>query len=202
MTIVNLKANIDPSYYRLLSAQDRGRIAETFEARRPSVAERLAAGKALREQVPRTSHAIYETSPSRPDPIGILEKQAVDRIARLIPVRYARMLASPFAFLRGSAAVMADDLSRTPITGLSVAACGDMHVANFGVYASAERNLVFAINDFDEVHPGPWEWDLKRLAASAAVAARFMGGDKAAAAEAAAACVAELPPGGCAATPR
>ena len=137
MTIVNLKANIDPSYYRLLSAQDRGRIAETFEARRPSVAERLAAGKALREQVPRTSHAIYETSPSRPDPIGILEKQAVERIARLIPVRYARMLASPFAFLRGSAAVMVDDLSRTPITGLSVAACGDMHVANFGVYASA-----------------------------------------------------------------
>ena len=190
MTIVNLKANIDPSYYRLLSGQDRGRIAETFEARRPSVAERLVAGKALREQVPRSSHATYEASPSRPDPIGILEQQAVDRIARLIPVRYARMLASPFAFLRGSAAVMADDLSRTPVTGLSVAACGDMHVANFGVYASAERNLVFAINDFDEVHPGPWEWDLKRLAASAAVAARFMGSDKAGAAEAAAACVA------------
>ena len=97
------------------------------------------------------------------------------------------MLASPFAFLRGSATVMADDLSRTPVTGVAVAACGDMHIANFGVYASAERNLVFAINDFDEVHPGPWEWDLKRLAASAAVAARFMGGDKAEAAEAAAA---------------
>jgi len=189
VTIVNLKANIDPSYYRLLSAQDRGRIAETFEARRPSVAERLAAGKALREQVPRSRHATYETSASRPDPIGVLEKQAVDRIARLIPVRYARMLASPFAFLRGSAAVMADDLSRTPTTGLAVAACGDMHVANFGVYASAERNLVFAINDFDEVHPGPWEWDLKRLAVSAAVAVRFMSGDKAEAAEAAAACV-------------
>ncbi|TAJ25856.1 MAG: DUF2252 domain-containing protein, partial [Reyranella sp.] len=95
-----------------------------------------------------------------------------------LPIWFARMLASPFAFLRGSAAVMAGDLSRTPSTGMGVAACGDMHVANFGVFASAERNLIFAINDFDEVHPGPWEWDLKRLAASAAVAVRFMGGDK------------------------
>ena len=112
------------------------------------------------------------------------------------------MLASPFAFLRGSAAVMADDLSRTPVTGLSVAACGDMHVANFGVYASAERNLVFAINDFDEVHPGPWEWDLKRLAASAAVVARFMGGDKAEAAEAARGVRALATASACAATPR
>ena len=99
------------------------------------------------------------------------------------------MLASPFAFLRGSAAVMASDLSRTPLTGLAVAACGDMHVSNFGVYASAERTLVFAINDFDEVHPGPWEWDVKRLAASAAVAARFMGGDDDEARDAARACV-------------
>ena len=116
MTIVDLKANIDPSYYRLLSGQDRGRIAETFQAKRPSVAARLAAGKALREQVPRSSHATYETSAGRPDPIGILEKQAVDRIARLIPVRYARMLASPFAFLRGSAAVMAT-ICPTPLPG-------------------------------------------------------------------------------------
>ena len=104
---------------------------------------------------------------------------------KLVPVRFARMLASPFAFLRGSAAVMAADLSDTPVTGMFVNACGDMHVSNFGVFASAERNLVFAINDFDEVHPGPWEWDLKRLAASAAVAARFMGGDKDKAADAA-----------------
>ena len=188
MTVVNLRANIDPSYYRMLSGQERGRLAEAFEARRPSVGERLAAGKALREIVPRSSHAAYAKA-GRPDPIAILERQAAERIQRLIPVRYARMLASPFAFLRGSAAVMADDLSRTPVTGLPVAACGDMHVANFGVYASAERNLVFAINDFDEVHPGPWEWDLKRLAASAAVAGRFMGASKAEATEAAAACV-------------
>jgi uncharacterized protein (DUF2252 family) len=188
VAVIELKANIDPSYYRLLSAQERGRLADVFQAKRPSVAERLAAGKALRERVPRTSHAAYEPD-GRPDPIAILEKQNAERVQKLVPVRYARMLASPFAFLRGSAAVMADDLARTPVTGLAVAACGDMHVANFGVYASAERNLVFAINDFDEVHPGPWEWDLKRLAASAAVAARFMGGDKAEAAEAAAACV-------------
>jgi uncharacterized protein (DUF2252 family) len=188
VAVIDLRANIDPSYYRLLSGQERGHLAEVFRAKRPSVAERLAAGKALRERVPRTGHATYEPD-GRPDSIAILEKQNAGRIQKLVPVRYARMLASPFAFLRGSAAVMADDLSRTPVTGLSVAACGDMHVANFGVYASAERNLVFAINDFDEVHPGPWEWDLKRLAASAAVAARFMGGDKAEAAEAAAACV-------------
>ena len=189
MTVANLKANIDPSYYRLMFAREHGQVAETFEQRRPSVGERLAAGKALRKTVPRASHAAYVRGSDRPDPVDILAKQGVDRIQRLIPVRYARMLASPFAFLRGSAAVMANDLSRTPVTGLAVAACGDMHVANFGVYASAERNLVFAINDFDEVHPGPWEWDLKRLAASAAVAARFMGAGKAEAAEAAAACV-------------
>jgi uncharacterized protein (DUF2252 family) len=188
VTVVDLRANIDPSYYRLLTGRERGDLAEVFQAKRPSVAERLAAGKALREKVPRTSHATYE-SDGRPDPIAILEKQNAERVQKLVPVRYARMLASPFTFLRGSAAVMTDDLSRTPVTGLSVAACGDMHVANFGAYASAERNLVFAINDFDEVHPGPWEWDLKRLAASAFVAARFMGGDKAEAAEAAAACV-------------
>lgn len=190
MTVVELKGNIDPSYYRLLYGHERRQLADMFQARRPSVEERLAAGKALREKVPRTAHAAYDNAADRPDPIDILEHQNAGRVQKLVPVRYARMLASPFAFLRGSAAVMASDLTRTPLTGVAVGACGDMHVSNFGVYASAERNLVFAINDFDEVHPGPWEWDLKRLAASAAVAVRFMGGDKAAAADAAAACVA------------
>lgn len=189
MNVVRLRGNIDPSYYRLLLGHEKGALADTFEAERPSVAERLAAGKAVREKVPRSAHAAYDMPSNRSDPIDILEKQNASRIQKLVPVRYARMLVSPFAFLRGSAAVMASDLSRTPVTGLSVAACGDMHVSNFGVYASAERNLVFAINDFDEVHPGPWEWDVKRLAASAAVAIRFMGGDKAAAEEAARACV-------------
>jgi uncharacterized protein (DUF2252 family) len=160
-------------------------VLEDFTAQRPSVEERLAAGKALREKVPRAEHARFDSRPGRPDPVAILEKQNATRVQKLVPVRFARMLASPFAFLRGSAAVMAADLSTTPASGLTVSACGDMHVANFGVYASAERNLVFAINDFDEVHPAPWEWDIKRLAASAAVAARFMGGDKDDAADAA-----------------
>jgi uncharacterized protein (DUF2252 family) len=189
VTVVELKANIDPSYYRLLYGQERDSLADIFQAARPSVEERLAAGKALREKVPRTAHAAYKAA-DRPDPVDILEQQNLERHQKLVPVRYARMLVSPFAFLRGSAAVMASDLSRTPLTGMAVGACGDMHVSNFGVYASAERNLVFAINDFDEIHPGPWEWDVKRLAASAAVAVRFMGGDKAAAAKAAVACVA------------
>ena len=164
-------------------------VLESFTAKRPSVEEHLAAGKALREKVPRADHARYHARPHREDPVAILERQNETRVQKLVPVRYARMLASPFAFLRGSAAVMAADLAGTPATGLFVKACGDMHVANFGVFASAERNLVFGINDFDEIHPGPWEWDLKRLAASAAVAARFMGGDKDEAADAARAIV-------------
>ena len=189
MNVVSMQGNIDPSYYRLLAGQQQGSLIGTFEAKHPSIAERLAAGKALREKVPRTSHAGYEKHADRPDPVDILEKQNVTRVKKLVPVRYARMLASSFAFLRGSAAVMASDLSRTPVTGLAVAACGDMHVSNFGVYASAERTLVFGINDFDEVHPGPWEWDVKRLAASAAVAVRFMGGDDDETQDAARACV-------------
>ena len=189
MNVVSMRGNIDPSYYRLLAGQQQGSLIGTFEAKHPSIAERLAAGKALREKVPRTSHASYEKGADRPDPVEIVIRQNATRIQKLVPVRYARMLASSFAFLRGSAAVMASDLSRTPVTGLAVAACGDMHVSNFGVYASAERTLVFGINDFDEVHPGPWEWDVKRLAASAAVAVRFMGGDDDEAQDAARACV-------------
>jgi len=189
MSVVQLDANLDQTYRRLHASTGETELVETFMANRPSFAERLAAGKALREKVPRSSHAEYKARDDRPDPVSILEKQNETRVQKLVPVRFGRMLPSPFTFLRGSAAVMAGDLSTTPVTGLQVAACGDMHVSNFGVYASAERSLVFAINDFDEVHPGPWEWDLKRLAASAAVAARFMGGDRADAAEAAEACV-------------
>src|SRR5215470_7482317 len=141
------------------------------------LAERLAAGKALRAKVPRKSHGDYTPAPDRRDPVAILEEQAKTRLPELVPVRYTRMLASPFAFLRGSAAVMAGDLATTPTTRLTVQACVDAHVSNFGAFASAERNLVFGLNDFDETLPGPWEWDLKRLAASAAVAVRFLGGD-------------------------
>jgi len=156
-----------------------------FTAPMPSVDARMAAGKALREKVPLEAHARYLPAATRGDPVAILEEQARTRIPSLVPIRYARMLASPFAFLRGSAAVMAADLAGTPVTGLSVQACGDAHLANFGVFASAERSLVFAINDFDETLPGPWEWDLKRLAASVVVAARFLGVDPSSGADAA-----------------
>ena len=178
MSIASLHANLDPTFDRLERGDGASSVVHSFTAKRPSVAERLEAGKALRKTVPRSSHAAYVQHRDRADPIDILERQNSTRVPKLVPVRYARMLASPFAFLRGSAAVMAADLARTPVTGIPVAACGDMHVSNFGVFASAERSLIFAINDFDEVHPGPWEWDLKRLAASAAVAIKFQGGGK------------------------
>ncbi len=178
MTVVKINTNTDRTFERMNTAIDNMTLLESFVAPRATVAERLQAGKAVRAQVPRTSHASFQKAANRQDPVAILEAQNVSRVQKLVPVRFARMLASPFAFLRGSAAVMAADLSTTPVSGMAVGACGDMHVSNFGVFASAERNLIFAINDFDEVHPGPWEWDLKRLAASAAVAVRFMGGDR------------------------
>jgi uncharacterized protein (DUF2252 family) len=172
-----------------LLGADRGsglKFVANFTAKRPTLTERFAAGKILRKTVPRSSHALYRPPPDRPDPVSVIEAQNASRIPALVPVRMGRMAASPFAFLRGSAAIMAADLATaTPATGLDVMACGDMHLANFGMFGSAERNLIFAINDFDEVHPGPWEWDLKRLAASAAVAAMFLGGDRVEAAAAA-----------------
>ncbi|HEY9638980.1 MAG TPA: DUF2252 family protein, partial [Coleofasciculaceae cyanobacterium] len=143
-----------------------------------SVAERLAAGKALRQKVKRSEHGLYEPPANRKDPIAILEAQNKTRLPELVPLRYARMLTSPFAFLRGAAAVMIQDIAAAATTGIAVQACGDMHLSNFGVFASAERNLIFAINDFDETYPGAWEWDLKRLVASAVVAGRFLGADR------------------------
>jgi uncharacterized protein (DUF2252 family) len=150
-----------------------------FQSERPTIKERIAAGKALRKKSPRELQGEYKPAPNRADPVSILEEQGKSRLEELVPVRYARMLTSPFAFLRGSAAVMAADLAVSDTTsGIIVQACGDMHLANFGVFASAERNLVFGINDFDETIPGPWEWDLKRLVASIAVAGRFFGAGK------------------------
>jgi len=153
-------------------------IADKFTSPRPSVKERMQAGKALRERVPRASLSEYAPPSNRKDPVAILENQAKTRLPDLVPVRYARMLSSPFAFLRGGAAIMVQDLSPSRVTRIPVQACGDMHVANFGVFASAERNLVFGINDFDETMRGPWEWDLKRLVASAVVAGEFLGADR------------------------
>ncbi len=132
-------------------------------------------GRAQRKQVPRSSHGDWTPAPDRPDPIGLLQEQDKGRVQELIPIKYGRMVASPFSFLRGSAVVMAADLATTPSTGLEVQLCGDAHLSNFGVFATPERNLVFDVNDFDETHPGPWEWDLKRLAASAVVAGRESG---------------------------
>ncbi|MGF1570453.1 MAG: DUF2252 domain-containing protein [Nodosilinea sp.] len=145
---------------------------------RLSVAERLAMGKALRPQLKRSEQGIYAPAEHRGDPVAILEAQAQTRVPELVPIRYARMLASPFAFLRGAADIMIRDIAPAPTTGILVQAGGDMHVSNFGVYASAERSLVFGINDFDETYPGPWEWDLKRLVASTVVAGRLLGGDR------------------------
>lgn len=140
-----------------------------------SLAERRQAGKGLREQVPREAHADWRPSADRRDPIDLLEESNRGRMPELTPIRYARMLRNPYAFLRGSAVVMAHDLAGTPATGLEVQACGDAHLANFGLFASPERNLLFDINDFDETLPAPWEWDVKRLAASFVVAGRVNG---------------------------
>jgi uncharacterized protein (DUF2252 family) len=134
--------------------------------------ERLAAGKSLRESVPRETHATWKPPAKQRDPIAVLEDSNRNRVPELVPIRYGRMLRSPFTFLRGSAGLMACDLATTPSTGLRVQACGDCHLMNFGLFATPERNLVFDINDFDETLPAPWEWDVKRLGASFAVAAR------------------------------
>jgi uncharacterized protein (DUF2252 family) len=139
---------------------------------RQTVEQRSKFGKSLRKQAPRTSHGQWCPASARPDPIGLLEEQNKNRLDWLVPVRRARMMASPFAFYRGGARIMAADLSTTPVTGLTVQACGDAHLANFGLFASPERELVFDLNDFDETLEGPWEWDLKRLAASFMIAAR------------------------------
>jgi uncharacterized protein (DUF2252 family) len=142
---------------------------------RAATSAREAVGREARKRAPRGSHADWIPAADRPDPVATLQAQDEGRIQQLLPVKYGRMVASPFAFLRGSAAVMAGDLAGTPNSGLEVVLCGDAHLANFGVFASPERRLVFDINDFDEAYPGPWEWDLKRLAASAVVAARENG---------------------------
>ena len=141
-------------------------------ARYVPAAERAAIGKSYRTQTPRSSHAAWEPRPDRPDPIALLEEQAAQRVPELVPIRYGRMSASPFAFYRGAAYVMASDLSGSPQSGIRVQLRGDAHLANFGAFASPERQLLFDLNDFDETLPGPWVWDVKRLAASVAVAGR------------------------------
>jgi len=149
-----------------------GRVAH------PSVAERVARGKAARAEVPRKVHAEWEPGSSRRDPVDLLEEQAQPRVPELVPIRYGRMLVSPFTFYRGAAYLMAADLANGSRTGLHAQLCGDAHLSNFGVFAAPDRRLVFSINDFDETLPGPFEWDVKRLVASFAVAGRDRGFDR------------------------
>jgi uncharacterized protein (DUF2252 family) len=143
-----------------------------------TMAERAANGKAAREAVPRSSHRMWAPPPERRDPVELLEAQAATRVSELVPIRYGRMLVSPFTFFRGAAYLMASDLAGTPRTSLHVQLCGDAHLSNFGAFAAPDRRLVFSINDFDETLPGPFEWDLKRLVASFAVAGRDRGFDE------------------------
>ena len=140
-----------------------------------TVDERAARGKAARREVPRSSHAGFTPGVHRPDPVALLAQQDATRVPELVPIRYGRMLVSPFTFYRGAALIMAADLAGTPRSGITTQVCGDAHLLNFGVFASPERRLEFGINDFDETYPGPWEWDVKRLAASFAIAGRDNG---------------------------
>jgi len=157
------------------STQTNGRVEPPKTPDVFVLEEHIAAGKALRQHVPLESHAEWKPPTHRRDPIEILEEQNKARIPSLVPIRFGRMLQSPFAFLRGAAAVMAADLASTPTSGIRVQACGDCHLVNFGAFATPERNIIFDINDFDETLPAPWEWDLKRLTASFVVAGRNNG---------------------------
>src|SRR6478609_7429703 len=139
--------------------------------------ERMAEGRAERERVPLEAHEAWPAPDDRPDPVGVLEAQNATRVAELVPIRHGRMIVSPFTFYRGSAAIMASDLSQTPSTSLRVQCCGDAHLSNFGVFAAPDRRVVFDLNDFDETLPAPFEWDVKRLVASLAVAGRDVGLD-------------------------
>ncbi|WP_306317401.1 MULTISPECIES: DUF2252 domain-containing protein [unclassified Streptomyces] len=144
-------------------------------SRRRTARERAGTGRSARSRVPRSAHADYTPAADRPDPVDVLEKQSASRLPELIPIRYGRMLESPFRFFRGAAAIMAGDLANTPVTGLRAQLCGDAHLLNFRLLASPERRLMFDVNDFDETLRGPWEWDVKRLAASLVIAGRGNG---------------------------
>jgi|HubBroStandDraft_5_1064220.scaffolds.fasta_scaffold08956_2 uncharacterized protein (DUF2252 family) len=154
-------------------------FASTWRRKHLTVPERMARGRDARSQAARSSHGRWQPAPDRPDPIALLEEQAATRVPELVPIRYGRMLVSPFTFYRGAALIMAADLAATPVTGITVQLCGDAHLSNFGLFGSPERRMLFDINDFDETLPGPWEWDVKRLAASFEVMGRDRGFDPA-----------------------
>jgi uncharacterized protein (DUF2252 family) len=151
------------------------RFASEWRRQRLTVEDRLARGRAARRDAPRSGHGLWRPAPDRPDPIALLEDQAQTRVDELVPIRYGRMLVSPFTFFRGAASIMAADLVGTPRSGVTVQLCGDAHLSNFGLFGSPERRMLFDINDFDETLPGPWEWDVKRLAASFEIMGRDRG---------------------------
>jgi len=165
----------EPTGPTALPAMTGRRYTRPTKAVHLTPAERAARGKAARAEVPRNAHAVFEPAANRPDPVDLLESQAASRVPELIAIRYGRMLVSPFTFYRGAALLMASDLAGTPRSGLNAQLCGDAHLMNFGAFGSPERRLLFDINDFDETNPGPWEWDVKRLAVSFEVAARDEG---------------------------
>ncbi|GIG53345.1 DUF2252 domain-containing protein [Demequina activiva] len=167
-----------PRSHHILAGTDADSEPQVFESlrKRPQArAERYAMGRSLRKDVPRRALAEWSVDREDRDPIGLIERNHEGRVPELVPVRVARMAASPYGFLRGSAVVMADDVSRLPSTGITPVVCGDAHLGNVGFYASPERDLVMDLNDFDEAHPGAWEWDLRRLTASTWVAGRENG---------------------------
>ena len=154
-------------------------LPELAQRRKGTPKERAARGKEARKRAPRSAHGAWQPSRDRPDPVSLLEGQAAERAPELVPIRYGRMLASQGTFYRGGALLMASDLAGAPVSGLTCQLCGDAHLMNFGLFESPERRLIFDINDFDETLPGPWEWDVKRLAASFEVAGRDRGFDAA-----------------------
>ena len=163
----------------MTATQDLQRPSTGSSGGPPTLEERAALGRGVRATVPRSVHGEWAPAADRPDPVSLLEEQAASRVPELVPLRYARMLVSPFTFYRGAAYLMASDLAAVPRTGLTAQLCGDAHLSNFGTYAAPDRRLVFSLNDFDESLPGPFEWDVKRLAASFAVAGRDRGFDDA-----------------------
>src|SRR5215208_4349684 len=160
------------------AANGNGHTPEAGQGEPHTLTERAARGKAERKLVPLSAHGDWQPSSDRPDPVSLLEEQATTRVPELVPIRYGRMLVSPFTFYRGAAYLMASDLAAGPRTGLHTQLCGDAHLSNFGGFAAPDRKLVFSLNDFDETLPGPFEWDVKRLAASFAVAGRDRGFDE------------------------
>jgi len=150
-------------------------FASTWRRAHLTVDQRVARGRAARTEAPRSAHGKWAPAPDRPDPVALLEEQAASRVPQLVPIRYGRMLVSPFTFYRGAALIMASDLAATHVSGITVQLCGDAHLSNFGLFGTPERQMIFDINDFDETLPGPWEWDVKRLAASFEIMGRDRG---------------------------